>query len=206
MSALHSVRSSTGSLAGAVSGTGTVVDNSLAPVPTAACRGVKVWSDGTSLLGTVQGRPPPLFLLEDSSRKSVDDVSESNENEDDGTKVDSRAKNFSVAWSDLRVTSHDGEPVGWWCSRRSCVVDEVGELLLSPTVQQEADGPSDRLPQALTEDGSFLGYVLPSKAVVDPSGHQVWRKQFHFIAVYEYCVCWGCNIFQMVFLLCQCVG
>ena len=189
VSALQSVRGSTGSLAGAVSAMGMVVDISLAPVPKAACCGVEVWDDGTSLLGTVQGRPPSLFMLKDTSRTSGDDInvelsiSEPNGDEGDAIKVDSRSKSFSVAWSDLRVTGGDGEPVGWWCSRQSCVVDKQGEQVLSPKVQQEIEGPSDRLPQALTEDGGFLGYVLSTKAVVDASGHQVRSTLFSFITL-----------------------
>lgn len=181
VSALQSVRSCMGSLSGAMSATGTVVDKSLQPVPKAACRGAEVWSDDAGLVGILQGRPPPLLLLSDSSNIAGDGPSSGHGTSDqaveegDADKVDSRSRYFSVAWSDLRVTGGDGDAVGWWCTRRSCVVDEAGEEIVSPKVEEETEGPSRSLPQALGQDGAFLGYVLPTKAVVDRSGHQVWH-------------------------------
>lgn len=178
VSALHSVRSCTGSISGAVSSNGTVVDTSLTSVPQAACRGSEVWSDEDGMVGTIQGQPPPLLLLCDASTAEVNASHETGTSDADAanadpTKADSRSRYFSVAWSDLRVTGQHGEAVGWWCTRRSCVVDEAGEQIMSPDVEAETEGPSGSLPQALDQEGGFLGYVLPCKAVVDSSGHQV---------------------------------
>jgi hypothetical protein len=183
VSALRVVRDCTGSIVGAVTSTGTVVDTSLAPVPQATCRGAEVWSDHSGLVGIIQGLPPPLLTLVDISNTSEKESSaehgssEAAEGESSSGTVNSSSRHFSVAWSDLCVTGRDGKNVGRWCPRRGAVVDEAGEEVMSLAVERAADGPSGSLPQAVDQDGNFLGHVLPSRAVVDSSGHQVQHCQ-----------------------------
>lgn len=180
ISALHAVRSSTGSIAGAVSSSGTVMDESLTPVPTAACCGTEVWKEEIDLVGIIQGLPPPLLWLTVNPDTAVEANDPDAQDTQDGNSAPEaiQPKRFSVAWSDLRVTAQNGEAVGWWCCRRSCVVNAAGEELMSPDVEESPE-PSDSLPQALDNEGGFLGYVLSTKAVVDASGHQVHSIILH---------------------------
>jgi hypothetical protein len=179
VSTLHVVRSSSGAIYGAVTPTGTVVDTSLTPVPQVALCGSEVWSDGLELIGTIQGLAPPLFTLIDSSTTSEKErnaeagSSEATAGERGSDTVDRSSRVFTVAWSDLRVTGRDGKCVGRWCTKRGCVVDESGAEVTSLVIKTVAEGVPDRLPQAVDNSGNFLGYVLPSKAVVNSSGHQV---------------------------------
>jgi hypothetical protein len=157
-------------------------------VPQVALCGSEVWSDGLELIGTIQGLAPPLFTLIDSSTTSEKErnaeagSSEATAGERGSDTVDRSSRVFTVAWSDLRVTGRDGKCVGRWCTKRGCVVDESGAEVASLAIKTVAEGAPDSLPQAVDNSGNFLGYVLPSKAVVDSSGHQVqhhrpWRGE-----------------------------